>query len=104
MNSKVLIAGDSMSQGVGVMLERARGRDGLVHVESIGKASTGLTRPDFFDWPARLLQATAASDPGIVVLMFGGNDGQPIKMRPGKATRSTDPSWPVEYGRRVGRT
>ena len=100
VNSKVLIAGDSMSQGVGVMLEAFAAEKGL-QVESIGKASTGLTRPDYFDWPARLLEATAASDPGVVVLMFGGNDGQPITDASGKAYQVADPEWAVEYGSRV---
>ena len=100
VNSKVLIAGDSMSQGVGVMLEAFAAEKGL-QVESIGKASTGLTRPDYFDWPARLLEATAASDPGVVVLMFGGNDGQPITDAAGKAYQVADPEWAVEYGSRV---
>ena len=100
VNSKVLIAGDSMSQGVGVMLEAFAAEKGL-QVESIGKASTGLTRPDYFDWPARLVQATAASDPGVVVLMFGGNDGQPITDASGKAYQVSDPAWAVEYGSRV---
>ncbi len=100
VNSKVLIAGDSMSQGVGVMLEAFAAEKGL-QVESIGKASTGLTRPDYFDWPARLLEATAASDPGVVVLMFGGNDGQPITDASGQAYQVADPGWAVEYGSRV---
>jgi hypothetical protein len=102
VNSKVLIAGDSMSQGVGVMLEAFAAEKGL-QVESIGKASTGLTRPDYFDWPARLLEATAASDPGVVVLMFGGNDGQPITDATGKSYQVSDPAWAVEYGSRVAR-
>ena len=100
VNSRVLIAGDSMSQGVGVMLEAFAAEKGL-QVESIGKASTGLTRPDYFDWPARLLDATAASDPGVVVLMFGGNDGQPITDASGQAYQVADPGWAVEYGSRV---
>ena len=55
--TKVLIAGDSMAQGLGQMLAPlAAGRAGY-STEAIGKASTGLTRPDFFDWPARLMQA-----------------------------------------------
>ncbi len=99
---RVLIAGDSMSQGVGQMLAPLA-EDGAVYdTESIGKPSTGLTRPDFFDWPARLVQATASYDPQIVVLMYGGNDGQPIQHADGTYSQVSEPGWSEEYGARVG--
>jgi hypothetical protein len=98
----VLIAGDSMSQGLGVMFEPIATEAGGYEVESIGKASTGITRPDYFDWPARLREVTAASDPDVVVLMFGGNDGQPIQLADGSYAQVSEPAWAAEYGRRVG--
>ncbi len=67
--------------------------------------ATGLTRPDFFDWPAAL--ADDMDDPPaaeVVFLLFGGNDAQGLVTPDGDASsrRSTDPAWQAEYGRRVG--
>ena len=36
--------------------------------------STGLARPNKFDWFARLRQRLPAVDPDIVISSFGGND------------------------------
>ena len=100
--AKVLIAGDSMAQGLQAMMEPLMDEAGGYQADGIAKAATGLTRPDYFDWPARLKQAGAEFDPGIVVLMFGGNDGQPIQDASGKYYQPTDPGWSVEYAKRVG--
>ena len=40
------------------------------------KVSSGLARPDYFDWRARLHEHVPAVDPDIVVITFGGNDAQ----------------------------
>jgi hypothetical protein len=99
--NRVLVAGDSMAQGLAALMQPLATAAGL-ELQNVGKASTGLTRPDYYDWPAHLKDFTAASDPGVVVLMYGGNDGQPIKDATGKAYQVTDPGWSAEYGRRVG--
>ena len=99
---KVLIAGDSMAQGLETMMQPLVDAAGGYETQGIAKAATSLTRPDFFDWPARIKQATADFDPGIVVLMFGGNDGQPIQDASGHYYQVTEPGWSVEYGKRVG--
>lgn len=40
--------------------------------------STGLTRPDFFDWPAHAQARTAALQPEVVLFLVGPNDSQPL--------------------------
>jgi hypothetical protein len=64
--------------------------------------SSGLTRPDFFDWPKRLSSQVAKLQPDVVVICFGGNDAQPIKAQDGKTYQVSDPAWKTEYERRVG--
>ena len=68
--------------------------------------SSGLSRPDFFDWsPA---QSIPAVNPDIVVLTFRSNDAQGLRninnlshgAPPG--TGSDDTDWRAEYGKRVG--
>jgi hypothetical protein len=66
--------------------------------------SSGLTRPDFFDWPKHLQDQVRKIRPDIVVVDFGGNDAQPIKTADGKQYDVTDPQWLGEYAKRVGQT
>jgi len=101
---RLYIAGDSQAQGFGESLERLAGGTGLVAPSLDFKVSSGLTRPDFFDWPKRLQDQVRKIRPDIVVVDFGGNDAQPIKTADGKQYDVTDPQWLVEYAKRVGQT
>ena len=72
------------------------------------KVSTGLARPDFFDWPARFATKLAEVNPAIVVLTFGGNDAQGLADSTGKFSFSrptgadgADVGWRAEYAKRV---
>jgi uncharacterized protein len=101
---RLYIAGDSQAQGFGESLERLSGATGLVTPSLDFKVSSGLTRPDFFDWPKRLQDQVRRIRPDVVVVDFGGNDAQPIKTADGKQYDVTDPQWLVEYAKRVGQT
>jgi hypothetical protein len=66
--------------------------------------ATGLTRPDYFDWPGRLREVLArANRPQIVVVLFGANDMQPI-MTPSGPVRVGTAEWLAEYRSRVAAT
>jgi hypothetical protein len=101
---RLYIAGDSQAQGFGESLERLAGGTNLVTPTLDFKVSSGLTRPDFFDWPKRLQDQVRKIRPDIVVVDFGGNDAQPIRTADGKQYDVTDPQWLVEYSKRVGQT
>jgi hypothetical protein len=101
---RLYIAGDSQAQGFGESLERLAGATDLVAPTLDFKVSSGLTRPDFFDWPKRLQDQVRKLRPDIVVIDFGGNDAQPIKASDGNTYDPTDPKWLEEYSRRVGQT
>ncbi len=101
---RLYIAGDSQAQGFGESLERLAGATGLVSPTLDFKVSSGLTRPDFFNWPARLQDQVRKLRPDVVVIDFGGNDAQQIKTDDGKTYDVTDPQWLVEYAKRVGET
>jgi uncharacterized protein len=98
----VYIGGDSQAQGLGPPLERILDSD-TVSADTDYKISSGLTRPDFFDWPAHLQQKMAEHRPDVVVVTFGGNDAQPIRVG-SEAVPMDDPRWAEEYARRVGET
>ena len=71
---------------------------------------TGLTRPDYFNWPDHLLRDVTplnggGLDPDVLVIMFGGNDDQNIPAFNGKpAYVAGTPEWQAEYRQRVGDT
>jgi hypothetical protein len=66
--------------------------------------ATGLSRPDYFDWPGRLRDVLARADrPQIVVVLFGANDMQPI-MTPTGPARVGTAEWLSEYRSRVAAT
>jgi hypothetical protein len=97
------IAGDSQAQGFGGPLERLAGATGVIAPTLDFKISSGLTRPDFFDWPKHLQAAMAKLQPRLVVVAFGGNDGQAMRVD-GKVIQVGTPEWEDEYRERVAAT
>jgi len=67
------------------------------------KVASGLTRPDYFDWPAYLKHdIDKRKHPfDAVALMFGANDGQDIKLN-GKQLNFGTRAWKAMYSGRVG--
>lgn len=76
---RIMMVGDSLMEGLGPALHRAMlDRKGL-EVVVTAKYSTGLCRPDFFDWPATMRHVVSSRKPDLVIFFIGANDGQPIK-------------------------
>lgn len=76
---RVLIIGDSMMmEGLGPTLHnRLRKRDNLdVHRE--GKYSSGLSRPDFYNWFENLPIMLETYQPDLLIMSLGANDTQDI--------------------------
>ena len=100
----VLLIGDSNIFGaLGHALERRLRARGL-RVERFGKPTSGLSRPDFFDWPREGARRLAVTDPDIVIFMVGGNDHQRLEAPGGTGTRvrwAEADAWREEYTRRV---
>jgi uncharacterized protein len=99
-----LILGDSNIFGpLGKSLERSLGALGF-DVARRGKATSGLARPDFFDWSVEARRLLTEHQPDLVIAMFGGNDGQrmefhdasgvPLNMQSGDA-------WARAYEHRI---
>lgn len=95
------IGGDSMVGQFGPMLDNRAARSGMVHSEFVYEFESGLSRPDFVDWPERLRTVSAQLDPDVFVLFFGGNDAQAIYMPDGSWIDFDTPEWEEEYRRRV---
>jgi hypothetical protein len=98
---RMFIGGDSMVGQFGPMLENTAERGSLVEVtEVLYEFSSGLTRPDFLDWPVRLRDIREVQDPDVIVLFFGGNDAQSIQIE-GVWHEFGSDAWLSEYRARV---
>ena len=63
------------------------------------RESTGLTRPDYFNWPAELTADLKSAQPQVVVVMIGANDAQDFLGPPD--VPYTSPQWNTLYAQRV---
>lgn len=106
---KLLIAGDSDAGTFGPYLESLLSDTGMVTTELDYKVSSGLSRPDFFNWPQHFRETIPTVAASIVVVTFGGNDPQGLANVDGNfivgmptGESGGDLEWRAEYGRRVG--
>jgi uncharacterized protein len=104
--AKVYIVGDSDAGTFGPYLQTLLDGTNIVDTELNYKVSSGLARPDFFDWPAELAAKVPEVDPDIVVATFGGNDSQGLAVKDGSFIVSdpvnNEAEWTEEYRARVG--
>lgn len=103
-SAKVLVLGGSTIHGaLGKNIETALTDAGFT-TQRHAKSSSGLARPDFYDWPAAAKDYAQRFSPDAVVVMFGGNDGQGLFMGEDatpKWIRWDDQGWEAEYLARV---
>lgn len=99
---RLWVAGDSLAQVPGDALERLGGSVDVTGIES--RLSTGLARPDLYNWFTRITELIAGSKPQVAVLSFGADDAHDYLagVPAGKAVGGLGtPSWIAEYRRRV---
>lgn len=106
----VLVIGSSSINGaLGGELARGLEQRGF-EVWRKGRSSSGLARPDFFDWPAEIEDLPIGPKTSGAVIYLGTNDAQAIRLRPAEARRLRvrgrwlrwdDPRWPTLYARRA---
>jgi lysophospholipase L1-like esterase len=97
---KVWVGGDSLVSRVGEALTNRGDQSGLLAVRTVSKVSSGLCRPDYFNWPGVIADVTATQHPDVSVVLFGGNDYQDLVVD-GKEVAPFTPAWTKEYERRV---
>ena len=99
---RVWVAGDSLAEVPGQALERVGGAVDVIDLES--RLSTGLARPDLYNWFTRIQKAPRELRPTVAVLSFGADDAHDF-MAGVPAGRTVGPigtrSWSAEYRRRV---
>jgi hypothetical protein len=100
---RVWVAGDSLAQVPGEGVERVTSASlNVLPIES--RLSTGLARPDLYNWYTRFRQVIASLHPRVAVLSFGADDAHGY-LAGVPAGRTVGPlgsaSWSAEYRRRV---
>jgi uncharacterized protein len=96
---RVLILGDSLGIDMGGPLQNDLVNTGVVAATLDARESTGLTRPDYFNWPVELKSDLSTAQPQVVVVMIGANDPQDFPGPPD--VPYTSPQWNVLYAARV---
>ena len=97
---RVLLAGDSMMQGVAPHLASMLRRQYGIESVDLSKQSTGLAYPSFFDWPATVRREFKTGHYKVLVMMLGANDTWDI-IQKGRAVAFGSDSWKSAYSERV---
>lgn len=74
----LLIIGDSFAELFGPALVNRSTDSGVVEATVDFQFISGLSRPDYFDWPSYLSGELPGVAPDAVVAIFGGNDAQDV--------------------------
>jgi hypothetical protein len=100
---RVLIIGDSFIEAqIGSAIEDILSPTYGLTVQRFGQRSTGLSRPDYFNWPQKINELKAAFNPDLIIGSWGANDCQALTSPDGKvvAKFGTD-EWTSGYASRV---
>lgn len=98
---RIWLGGDSMTIELAQAVEEAATGRADLDLTTDPRVNSGLTRPDYFDWPRHLADEVLPAEPDVVVVMFGANDSQGLEVE-GTPYEPTSPQWREEYRRRVG--
>jgi uncharacterized protein len=98
---RVLSVGDSLGVDFGGPFADDLSATGVVDPVVDAHVDTGLSRPDYFDWPAELQADLTQFRPEAVVVFLGANDPQNL-VDAGDAVDYGTPRWDDVYAARVG--
>lgn len=106
--ASVYLVGDSDAGAIGPYLSKLVDGTGVAETAINYKVSSGLARPDFYNWPDALERALPEVDPDIVVATFGGNDSQGLSAFQDELEfvigdpLDNEAEWSAEYTKRAG--
>jgi hypothetical protein len=98
---RLLVVGDSLGIDFGQPFVNDLAATDVVSAVLDGHIDTGLSRPDYFNWPTELQHDITQYQPEAVVVFIGANDPQSFMDGSTSLTYGT-PAWNAAYGRRVG--
>jgi hypothetical protein len=97
---RVYAVGSSTMAGLAFVMRKPLRKKGMVF-ESGAKPSSGLSRPDFFDWPKEIPSIVKRFDPDVFLVSMGTNDNQAVRLADRSWIRSDQPQWSEVYRARV---
>ena len=100
-NNPSWVIGDSLSIPLGQRLEEYFSEYDDISFGRRGKVSSGLARPDFYDWDKNLSEMVEKYRPTTLVIMIGTNDNKALKREDGKIISFGNANWAKEYTRRM---
>lgn len=93
---RMVIVGDVLARGLGAGLERLTELDPRFEVVSRNNESSGLARPEVYDWPTTLPKILNEGNFDAVIVFLGTNDRQPIRVGEARVEFGT-PQWAAAY-------
>ncbi len=96
---RLWIGGDSLAGSLGPSLGEQTAATGVVQPVYDSRVSSGLSSPEFFDWPSHATQEMARLNPEVVVFIVGANDWTTPRATPLDA--SGEPEWKAQYAGQV---
>ncbi len=97
---KVLLAGDSMMQGVAPYVMSGLRKQYAAETIDLSKHSTGLAYPGFFNWPETIKEHLTKNQFKALVIFLGANDTWDIIYK-GKSIAIGNDFWRSLYSERV---
>lgn len=97
---KVLIVGDFVASGLAWGLEQAFAEEPKIKVIDKSEGNSGLVRFDRYDWNAVLLESLNEVQPDLIVLVFGANDRQQLRVGNSRFAIRSD-AWVTSYTARI---
>jgi uncharacterized protein len=76
---RILVVGDSLAGGLGNGMTRMAAADSGIEVLNRFNESSGLARPEVYDWAAAIPKITESTPVDAVVVLMGVNDRQGIR-------------------------
>lgn len=96
----VLVVGDFIAGSLSDGLKAAFVDSPGIVVEDRSEGSSGMVRDDYFDWPDMLPVYADDVKPALIIVSFGANDRQQMRIGAVREKYRTD-AWTAEYTRRV---
>ena len=97
----VVVIGDSLAEGYWGGLYRKLHRDNRFEVVGRARHSTGLSRPDYYDWNAAVSEFIAEDQPDAAVVSVGANDIQSLYREGDRHFAFGTDAWDTAYAERV---